>query len=212
MKNNIEPADYSPFFNQYVFEGVPPESKCLDVGCWTGNLGKSLIEKKGCLVDGLDFKAEVLEAALRNGYRKTFLINLNNEHFDLKAIDQKYQVIIFADVLEHLIDPRGVLSHFKNYLTPDGQIIISLPNVAFILNRVQLLLGRWDYRNYGILDKTHLRFYTIKSGVDMVESAGFKIVKLKPYNQFGVLRYLKPLELIFPSLFAYQFLIVAKLK
>lgn len=202
-------ADYSSSFNRYIFDAVPLGSECLDIGCWTGNLGKLLIEKKNCIVDGLDFKSDVLESAQKNGYRKTFLINLNSEHCDLTVINKKYQVVIFADVLEHLLHPVMVLSHLKDYITPHGKVIISLPNVAFILNRIQLLLGHWNYKDYGILDKTHLRFYTIQSAVKMVESSGLRIEEVKPYNQFGVLRYIKPLDTLFPTLLAYQMLIVA---
>lgn len=139
-------------------------------------------------------------------------MNLNNESFDPKLIKKKYDIIIFADVLEHLINPELILTYFKKYLKPDGQIIISLPNIAFLLYRVQLLFGQWNYRMFGTLDKTHLRFFTIKSGVDMVKNSGLKIVKVKPYNQFGILRHIWPLDVIFPSLFAYQFMIIAKLK
>ena len=214
IKNNtvIKSGDYSFSFNKFVFDQVPSKSTCLDVGCWTGNLGKLLIKHKNCLVDGIDFKQVVLNKAQRNKYRKTYLMNLNNEFFDSKLILNKYEVIIFADILEHLINPGVILSYFKRYLTPGGQIIISLPNIAFLLYRIQLLLGQWNYREFGTLDKTHLRFYTIKSGVDMVKAAGFKIVEVKPYNQFGILRYIWPLDVIFPSLFAYQFMIIAKLK
>ena len=207
----MESGDYSfSFPNQYIVKEILPNTKCLDVGCWTGNLGKFLIENKNCVVDGIDFKSEVLEVAQSNGYNKTFLMNLNSEFLDLKIIKKKYQVIILADVLEHLTNPRGVLSYLKQFLSPGGQIIISLPNVAFILNRIFLLSGKWNYKEFGTLDKTHLRFFTIKSGVEMIKSAGFDIVKIEPYNQFGVLRYIKPLTRIFPSLFAYQFLIVAR--
>lgn len=212
INTTIEPPDYSFSFNQFIFDQIPSNSVCLDVGCWTGNLGKLLIKKKHCIVDGVDFKPEVLKVALKNGYNKTYLINLNNDSLDPKLIKSKYDVIICADVLEHLINPERILSYFKNYLTPNGKIIISLPNVAFILNRIQLLFGQWSYRKYGTLDTTHLRFFTIKSGLDMVKAAGFKIHQITPYNQFGVLRYIKPLDLIFPSLFAYQFIIIAELK
>lgn len=212
MEKNIilESGDYSSSFNQYIYNEVPAGSECLDVGCWTGNVGKSLIGQKDCIVDGLDCKAEVLEVAIKNGYRETFLVNLNNESFDLNVINKMYQVILFADVLEHLINPVEVLSAFMDHVAANGRVIISLPNVAFILNRMRLLFGQWEYKDFGTLDKTHLKFFTIDSAVKMVQSAGLIVVKVMPYNQFGILRYIKPLKVIFPRLFAYQTLIVAK--
>ena len=206
----IKSGDYSTSFNPFVFKEVSQGSTCLDVGCWNGNLGRALIKEKGCVVDGIDLDGEVLKKAKKHGYRKTYALNLNNENPEFKKINNKYDIIIFADVLEHLIDPTELLLKLKENLNPEGKIIISLPNVAFILNRILLLLGRWDYREFGTLDKTHLRFYTIKSVVQMVESAGFKVIKVKPYNQFGLLRYLNPITSVFPTLFSYQILLVAQ--
>ena len=201
------------FVNSYVSDDkIPVNSTCLDVGCNTGNLGQVLIKNKNCLVDGIDFDSSVLKSAKKNGYSKTLLLNLNNDLSGVNLLRKKYQVIIFADILEHLIYPVKILLHFKKYLTPNGYIIISLPNIAFLLYRIQLLLGNWNYREYGTLDNTHLKFFTIKSGTKMVEAAGLRIIELIPYNQFGILRYIKPLEIIFPSLFAYQFMIIAKLE
>lgn len=212
LKTIVKLANYDFSFNKFVYDQIPANSSCLDVGCWTGNLGKFLIKNKNCSVDGIDFNPLVLRSAMKNGYNKTYLIDFNGDFFHSKLIHKKYQVIVFADVLEHLIDPWIILSHFKKNLVPNGQIIISLPNVAFLLNRIQLLFGQWNYRKFGTLDKTHLRFFTIKSGIDMVKAAGLEIVKVKPYNQFGILRYIKPFDLIFPTLFSYQFVITAKLK
>ncbi|MEK7570689.1 MAG: class I SAM-dependent methyltransferase [Patescibacteria group bacterium] len=211
MKNTPNSGDYSLSLNSYVISQVPDKSVCLDVGCWTGNLGKFLKEKKDCIVDGIDVADEPLQKAKKNGYRETYKINLNNDPLRLDQL-KKYDVIIFADVLEHLVNPPAILSQMKKKLKTDGTVIISLPNVAFLLNRLLLLFGKWDYREFGTLDKTHLRFYTIDSVQKMVESAGFTVTKVKPYNQFGLLRYIAPLTALFPSLFAYQILLVAKPK
>lgn len=210
MKNIVESADYSDSFNAYVFAEVSPQSICLDIGCWTGNLGEALIRRKNCVVDGLDFNPAVLEVAKRRGYQETFCINLNGRSLDITGIDKKYDTIIFADVLEHIINPQGVLETFTNYLKPSGNIIISLPNVAFVLNRLNLFLGKWEYGDYGTLDKTHLKFYTISSGKALVKSAGLTVSKVFPYYQFGLAKIVNPLVKLFPTLFAYQFLIVAK--
>lgn len=205
----MKTTDYSQSFNQYVFNEAREKTLCLDVGCFNGNLGRALIEKKQCVVDGVDFAKEALNIAKKRGYRNVFLADLNKE---TPTLSEKYQTIIFADVLEHLISPEETISFFKGYLTGEGRVVISLPNVAFVLNRLLLLCGNWNYKEYGTLDKTHLRFFTIKSGVKMVENCGFEILKIKPYNQFDALKTINPLVKVFPSLFSYQFLIVAKVK
>lgn len=211
MRNISKSGNYSDSLNNFVINEVPNGSKCLDVGCWTGNLGVALIKEKKCRIDGLDVDNKVLTKARKAGYEKTYLVNLNNDNYSLKNINDKYDLIIFADVLEHLINPIEILQDFKKKLTPDGKIIVSLPNIGFFLNRINLLIGKWEYRDFGCLDKTHLRFYTINTAKQLVESAGMEVLKVKPYNQFGILRYLNKFNNIIPSLLAYQTLIVAKL-
>lgn len=216
IKSNNEKSDevitdYSFSFNQYIFDAVPSNTRCLDVGCATGNLGSALLRLKGCYVDGIEFNLHAAEVARKRGYSNIFVMDLNSENESLNNISQKYDVITCADVLEHLISPEVVLRRLSILLNPGGLIIISLPNVAFLSNRLHLLLGNWNYKKYGILDRTHLRFYSIKSGCRMIESASLQITKIKPYNQFGVLRYISPLDKLLPSLFAYQFIVIAKL-
>lgn len=203
-------GNYSDSFNKYVFKQVPKNSYCLDVGCWDGNLGEKLIQEKNCKVDGLDVAPQMLEVAKNRGYKKTFSINLNDSSHNLNEIEDKYDVIIFADLLEHLIDPQKALENFRTKLKKDGKIIISLPNVAFALNRFNLLMGKWNYKEFGTLDKTHLKFFTIETAKDLVKNSGYKLQKVQPYNQFGILEKLKFLTDIAPSLFAYQILLVAK--
>lgn len=212
IENKPTSGDYSNSYNLIVYEQIADNSLCLDVGCWVGNLGSLLIQKKKCKVDGVDFKQEVLNEALRKGYRNIYKVNFNNETYSLNQIpDNTYDYIIFADVLEHLIDPGLVLSSLKSKLKHNGKIVISLPNVAFLLNRVLLALGKWDYKDFGTLDKTHLRFFTIKTGKELVSTSGYKISKVYPYNQFGILRYIKPIDKLFPSLLCYQFLIIGEI-
>lgn len=203
-------TDYSTSFNQFIYDAIPPATHCLDVGCSSGNLGSALRDSKGCSVDGIELNSQAAAVARSRGYDNVFVLDLNRDLASLPNESEKYDVITCADVLEHLIAPEQVLERLSGLLKPGGIFVISLPNVAFLLNRLHLLLGNWDYKQYGILDRTHLRFYTIKTGCRMVESAGLKIAMLKPYNQFGALRRISPLDKWFPSLLAYQFLVIAK--
>ena len=205
--NFVISGDYSTSLTLPVFSAVERGTSCLDVGCFNGNLGRELIRKKGCVVDGIDYREDMLKEAKKNGYRNTFMFNLSDQNLDFSTISEKYDYIIFADVLEHLVNPKGVLTLLKAKLKNDGRVIISLPNVAFILNRFFLLIGKWDYKEFGTLDKTHLKFFTIESGQRMVEDSGFKVRKVTPYDQFKKLALVKPLLKVLPGLFAYQFLI-----
>lgn len=207
---SIVPADYSSSFNRIIFDAVGENRTVLDVGCWEGGLGRALVTNKKCIVDGIDFEKKVLEKAQKNGYRKTFLVDLNAHPEGLKTIKQKYDVIVCADILEHLIDPYTILKKLRDLLDKDGRIIISLPNVAFGLNRIQLFLGNWDYTEYGTLDKTHLRFFTARSLHQMVDEAGLIVDTFRPYNQFGLLSKVYPLDQIWPNFFCYQFMIIVK--
>src|SRR3989339_2204920 len=106
MNNNIE-TDYSKSFNEYVYNAIPANSVCLDVGCSTGNLGRKLITDKRCKVDGIDLSSRALEIAKTVGYQKTYNLDLN--YFNAAQLDtKKYDVIIFADVLEHTISPETI--------------------------------------------------------------------------------------------------------
>lgn len=208
MKNQF--TDYTSSFNEKIFNLISAESVVLDVGCNSGNLGKELIQQKKCIVDGIDYNPEAIQIAKTvNQYRDCHLADFNSNLFDLKIKEKQYDFIIFADILEHLINPEITLSYLSKSLKANGQIIISLPNVAFLLNRLQLLFGNWNYRQYGILDKTHLRFYTFETGKKLIKDSGLNFQKLIPYNQFGILRKLNLLMNLFPSLISYQFIVIA---
>jgi len=203
-----ETGKYDYCFNEFVFKVIPSASECLDIGCWTGNLGQVLINQRRCLVDGVDCNRQALNIAKKRGYRKIYNFDLNLRHFS-KTIRSKYDCIIFADVLEHLINPGEVLKEAGNLLKKDGLIIISIPNIAFIQNRVNLLLGRFEYNSRGgLMDVDHLRFFTSKSIRKLCEDAGYKRVEVRGYalvkNRFFFLRFLTE---ICPSLFALQYLV-----
>lgn len=145
----------------------------LDIGCNNGYLGKFI--NHGNIFYGLDNSKESVSKA-KTKYQKAINYDLNS----VKKLpwNIKFDIIIFADVLEHLIDPEKTLKFFINhYLKRGGEIIISLPNIANWEIRLNLILGRFEYRDCGILDKTHLHFYTFKSAGEMAISLGLKINK-----------------------------------
>lgn len=202
---------YDDCFNEIVFRSVKEKSTCLDVGCWTGNLGKALIEEKSCEVDGIDFNQEALEKAKIKGYRKTYSVDLNDEQIDLDS-ENKYDFIICADVLEHLIDPGRVLQKTQGLLKNEGQILISVPNIAFVQQRLDFLAGRFNYSPHGgIMDESHLRFFTMKSIRKLCRKSGYCVIECRGYSQVKrKFFFLRPLTKIWPSLFAIQFFLRIK--
>lgn len=145
----------------------------LDLGCNKGYL-KQFAPGNSFL--GIDYNGKDLQEAKKNGYQKVYQLDLN----DYKAfkVRDKFDVLIFADILEHLLYPDKVLRFFvDHYLDSGGKIIISLPNVAHITVRLSLMRGRFVYTQSGILDRTHLHLYTVQTARELITSSGLKIVK-----------------------------------
>jgi len=159
-------------------------SLVLDVGCNKGYL-KRLVPNN--VFYGIDSCQGDLEVAAKE-YAQTCCLNLNNP-VDKIFNDIKFDFMVFGDVLEHLLKPEDVLNRFVNYsLKEDGVVIVSLPNVANFMIRIRLLFGNFDYADDGILDKTHLHFYTVNTGLSLVKSSGLKVVEIKASsNYFGFL-------------------------
>ncbi len=148
----------------------------LDVGCAEGLLSGEVKEKLHAEVWGIEVveavakKAElILDKVLCMGIDEAIPL-LPNKYFD---------TIIFADVLEHLVNPEDVLKKIGEKLRDDGEIIISLPNIGHWSTILNLLQGEWEYQDAGILDKTHLRFFTRSSINRMIENTGYRVYNYK---------------------------------
>jgi O-antigen biosynthesis protein len=135
----------------------------LDVGCSTGYLGKILIANRNT-VYGIDGNQEAVKVA-QEVYAEAIHMDLNSLPEETVFRGRQFDIIVFADVLEHLLYP----------LRPNGQIIVSLPNVALWRVRLNLLFGKFDYADYGVLDRTHLHLYTFRSGKELLLNAGYRI-------------------------------------
>ena len=145
----------------WILKILEPEKgrlKILDVGTASGYLGK-ILRGKGHSVSGIENDVTAGEKA--KGYYDSFqLADLESYEFPFR---REFDYILFADVLEHLRDPAAVLRKCLPALKESGKIIISVPNVANFVVRLSLLFGRFDYTDRGILDRTHLRFFTLRS-------------------------------------------------
>ncbi|GAB3247296.1 hypothetical protein GCM10027425_03010 [Alteromonas gracilis] len=100
----------------------------------------------------------------------------------LAGSGETFDLISYNDVLEHLIDPWSVLESTREYLAPGGRVLAAIPNIAWAPATVALLRGRWDYTEDGILDRTHVRFFTRATMVEMFESAGYRVLACEGAN------------------------------
>lgn len=149
---------------------ICPGSKVLDVGCGAGNLG-TLLRSKNCRLWGIEFDAENAAASEKSGgYEKVLRMDLND--FDKDIISEEFDYVVCADVLEHLIDPEKVAKRLMQKLVADGKFIISVPNVAHASIKANLLLNDWTYTELGIMDKSHLHFFTANSLADFLSNLG----------------------------------------
>lgn len=164
-----------------LFDYVRPETTVLDAGCACGNLGMMLSRLKNCKVTGLEYNPQSAEKALATGaFEKVETADLNSLGDDwLSTHAGCFDYIIFGDVLEHLLFPSEILNKFKTCLKPEGEFLISLPNVAHASIKANLLLNQFDYTEIGILDKTHLHFYTAVSIARLLADNGLLISELK---------------------------------
>ncbi len=153
---------------------VPKGAAVLDVGCSSGYLGKSLMEGRGTKVWGIEFDAGDAQLAREQGYEEVFQGDV--ERFDWSKFGTKrFDVVIFADLLEHLKEPAKVLAAVKPLLKPKGTVLASIPNIAHLSIRLELLNGDFVYEPTGILDDTHLRYFTLYSIRQLFEDQGYLI-------------------------------------
>lgn len=148
----------------------------LDVGCGTGALGE-LLSKNGNVVDGITYSEEEAPIA-RERIASVRVLDLNDAKA-VSALSGSYDALIFADVLEHLLNPRDTLASLLARLKPGGFVYVSLPNIACFYTRLGLFFGRFNMsKTGGILDETHLHFYTLRTAREFLASAGLKIEKI----------------------------------
>ena len=160
-----------------VISLIPAGSRVLDVGCDTGNLGQA-IKARGSSVDGIEMDPDAAAHAARK-LGRVACGSVEDEKV-IGSFDGPYDYIVFADVLEHLAYPERTLNGIKPLLKKGGRVIASLPNVANFRVRLGLLMGRFEYTETGILDRTHLRFFTRQTGQRLFIESGYKILDSKP--------------------------------
>ncbi len=198
---------------------VLPGSKVLDIGCAVGYLGKYLTTEKQCEVWGIEADADAYLVAQQNNYK--FLLNKTAEEAlaDPALANQKFDYILLGDVLEHLLYPEQVLKQLKTFIAENGKLLLSLPNVAHYSVRLSLLRGRWDMTDSGIMDRTHIHFYTLNTAKELLQKNGWKIENMRPrgdlerwFRKVGLERIGKRILFLFPEFFSIQFIFTATVK
>ncbi len=177
---------YQPEINHVAFDLVSKVMKdkkevknILDVGCGYGLLSKEL--KK--TFPKLDFYGiEHSKEASRSSQKILKLLQCNIEDIALikrKLKTQKFDVIIFSDVLEHLYDPVDIIKSYQSFLNQDGTIVVTVPNIANIFSRLALLFGHFNYNETGVMDKTHIRFFNKQNLKQLAKESNLQIVAQK---------------------------------
>jgi len=161
------------------FISIFPEGmkKVLDVGCGAGNFGQYLKKVTPAEVVGIEINEEAARIARQN-LDRVICADVEKGLFDFE--EGYFDIIIFADVLEHLIDPWAVLKKMRKYLRAGGYILVSVPNIRYYRILLNIIFkGEFKYTDFGILDAAHLRFFTFKMLRIYLQDAGFRIVKVK---------------------------------
>jgi 2-polyprenyl-3-methyl-5-hydroxy-6-metoxy-1,4-benzoquinol methylase len=191
----------------------------LDVGAAQGMLGQ-LLSGSGIDIDAVEPNPQWADTA-RPHYRNTYAGTIESATLPENA----YRVIVCADVLEHTADPLVVLKQLRRCATEEATFIISLPNVAHLSVRMMLLFGAFPKMQRGILDRTHLHFFTRSTAIEMIRQAGLHVERVLttgvPMEELargptsgtllravGTLQ--APLLALLPRMFAFQWIVVAR--
>ena len=159
-----------------VFRAIPARSRVLDVGCDTGRLGEILRREKSCVVYGIERDPRAAaEASLRLDRVEVRPVEAEASFVGFEDFD----VVMFLDVLEHLYDPWSVLRGARSTLRSGGLLLSVVPNIAHLSVVRRLLGGKFEYQDHGMMDKTHLRWFTRRSLSDALEGAGFIGVRVE---------------------------------
>lgn len=182
-QKNVEKYGFSPaqriIIDQAKLVLIDKRKKILEIGSSSGYL-TSEFKKFGAKVDVVEVDKRSI-SYVKKVADKVYQGSVDNFKIR-KALDgNKYDLVVCADVLEHLVEPEDTLKFLETLLTPSGFFLISIPNVAAWEMRKQLMFhGSFEYQESGLLDKTHLRFYSLNNFLDLLNKLGFRIVVLLP--------------------------------
>jgi len=218
------PLKESKYSSHYYFEQMVGRNQAvLDIGCGEGFMAERIAAQSN-RVAGVDILPRPRLAEVFEQYVSADLSHGLGEAMG-KLGGRKFDKVLLMDLLEHLPRPENLLAECRRLLAPGGSLLISVPNVANITVRLALLFGRFEYAPRGILDRTHLRFFTRRSARRLIEECGFEVVReettvmpvelalgVSPANRAMKLanRVLHVATRLLPGLLGYQFVFVAR--
>jgi 2-polyprenyl-3-methyl-5-hydroxy-6-metoxy-1,4-benzoquinol methylase len=159
----------------------PAVERVIDLGCGEGHFGQTVKSRfPSCETWGVEALASAAIQAVRH-----------NDHVVLGSLEQlghlpahQFDVVTMNDVLEHLAYPEPALHAAKRLLRPQGLLILSIPNVRYYLNVRDLVFrNNWRYADSGVLDRTHMRFFTTRSASELLSENGFTVLKMQGLNE-----------------------------
>lgn len=197
---------------------VPSRAHVLDLGCGAGATARVLLDRD-CLVTGIELDPAAAKIAA-TVCERVVVGDLDDLDLELELGDQRFDVVLAGDVLEHLKDPERVLRAVRSVLAPGGFVAVSVPNVAHGSVRLALLHGDFPYAEKGLLDRTHRQFLTRQSAVGLMEDAGYAVLRVEevpmgisasevPFPDDALTRSVLDEVAADPSALVYQYVITA---
>jgi 2-polyprenyl-3-methyl-5-hydroxy-6-metoxy-1,4-benzoquinol methylase len=181
---NLKPSDYFSLVRHDIINLLPRKSDILlDIGCGTGATAHYIKDNGYCsLAYGVEYveSAAQVASAMLDGVSCGDILTV-----DMPIAPSTANVILCLDVLEHLADPWSALLRLKDYLHPDGVLIASIPNIAYFPILLRIIFDRFEYQESGVLDKTHLRFFTLHTIKKMFDECDYEIIRIEKNRVAG---------------------------
>jgi 2-polyprenyl-3-methyl-5-hydroxy-6-metoxy-1,4-benzoquinol methylase len=207
-----------PEVSSPVLRFVDAGQHVLDLGCATGWQARQLVER-GCTVVGVEVDADAAERA-RQWCRRVVVADLDVHDVGADLAGERFDVVAAGDILEHLRDPARTLRSVASLLRDGGTVVASIPNVAHGSVRLALLTGEFPYEEAGLLDRTHLRFFTRASVEELFAASGYAIDQLErvhvpidqatPYDRDRLPAGVEDAVAAMPEATTFQFVVVAR--
>lgn len=195
--------------DRLTLERMHPNERVLELGCATGYMTQYLTHVLHSNVVAVDISTTATRIARR--FTPTVVAGDLNTQAVWKKISTfgQFDTVLASNVIEHLSDTNYQLSQIYRVLRRQGRLIIVVPNICWWRSRLWLLRGRWKYEEYGLFDKTHLRFFSLTSLREELHNAGFQVMD-EAYDPAGGAKWLTPVLKKFPNAYAYQVVMVAQ--
>lgn len=192
---------------EWAASAINQRSPVLDVGCGRGYLAEAA---SNCEIHGLEPDKERAQDA-RKSCERVYEQDIDSflDDHQQKAV---FDAVVCIDLLEHLVSPESTLAKMRTILKPQGILVTAIPNVAHISSRIRVAKGEWRYADEGLLDRTHLRFYTYYTAIELVRSSGYEVLSVGTIETFP--RLVRPIKSLlrgrWPNLFGRHTLVTAR--